>query len=125
MLKFLFIGICVLLGGTILFFACGGPVWQKYVMNRYDRDIRTLSRKIEAVSNDASRARAYSKRAGVYSEKARYGRMFKLVTWDEYLKLFDLAVADHNAALQLSPDESGLFFARGMTYYNRATAIDM
>ena len=124
-IKTIFIVSLVLLLGVVAFFAFGGPMWQSYVMGNHDREISKYSRSVEAATDDASRAQALANRAGVYAEKARYGRVTKLLPRQEYARVFELAIADYGAALKLDARQAKFFFARGMAYYNRAIAIDL
>ncbi len=87
----------------------------------YDRDISSSAQAIEAARDDAHRAAAYSKRGSAYSEKARYSRAFKLVSADEYGRLFGLAIQDHDQAIALDPANAQAYFNRGQAYYDRAT----
>jgi tetratricopeptide (TPR) repeat protein len=66
----------------------------------------------------------YSQRGSAYSEKARYCRAFKLIPADEYARLFDLAVKDHDQAIALGPGSAEAYFSRGHTYYDRASLED-
>ena len=52
----------------------------------------------------------------------RYSRVFKLIDIREYDRLFDQALQDHEAAVRLDPRTAENFFARGLTYYDRAWA---
>lgn len=49
--------------------------------------------------------------------------MFKLIDIREYDRLFDQALRDHEAAVRLDPLTAENFFARGLTYYDRAWAV--
>jgi tetratricopeptide (TPR) repeat protein len=89
-------------------------------MQVYERDISSSTRAIESARDDAHRAAAYSKRGSAYSEKARYSRAFKLIPVEEYERLFDLAIKDHEHAITLAPASAGAYYSRGRTYYDRA-----
>jgi len=93
----------------------------------YDRGISSSTQAIEAARDDAHRAAAYSKRGSAYSEKARYSRAFKLISSDEYGRLFGLAIQDHDQAIALDPANAKAYFSRGQAYYDRAdleTVVD-
>ena len=93
----------------------------------YDRDINSSTQAIEAARDDAHRAAALSKRGSAYSEKARYSRAFKLVSSDEYGRLFGLAIQDHDQAIALDPASAEAYFNRGQANYDRAaleTVVD-
>ena len=103
---------------------CGGP---SVFLGRTDRDIQDSTRAIATARDDSQRAVAYSKRGGAYSEKARYSRAFKLISTDEYNRLFGLAVQDHDQAIALDPANAESYFNRGQAYYDRAvleTVVD-
>jgi tetratricopeptide (TPR) repeat protein len=85
----------------------------------YDRDISSGTRAIEKARGDAQLAEAYTQRARAYSEKARYGRAFKLITTEEYTRLFGLALKDHAQAIALAPSSAEAYYNRGQTYYDR------
>jgi len=93
-------------------------------LSGYDRDIGSSTRAIETARDDAGRAAGYAQRGRAYSEKARYCRAFKLISADEYGRLFDLAVKDHDQAVALDPGSAEAYFTRGQTYYDRAALED-
>jgi len=103
----------LLLGG------CGQMSRSLYLAG-YDRDISSSTRAIESARDDAHRAAAYTKRGSAYSEKARYSRAFKLISLDEYARLFGLAIKDHDQAIALDPASAEAYYWRGQTYYDRA-----
>jgi tetratricopeptide (TPR) repeat protein len=96
---------------------CGGPA-------QYDHDIAVADRALAAAQDDRGRAQGHSARGRAYSEKARYSRAFKLIPPEEYRRLFDLAVKDHDQAIALAPDNAQVYFDRGRTYYDRAALED-
>ena len=71
-----------------------------------------------------SARRDTAQRGSAYSEKARYCRAFKLISADEYGRLFGLAVKDHDQAIVLDPGSAEAYFSRGQTYYDRAALED-
>lgn len=86
-----------------------------------DNDIKQATEAIAAAARDnGRRAKAFSSRGAAYSEKARYCRAFKLIPSHEYLRLFDLAMQDHNQAVSLNPHDAEVYFNRGQAYYDRA-----
>src|SRR5580693_6525052 len=89
---------------------CGGP---SLYLGRTDRDIQDSTRAIETARDDSQRAAAHSQRGSAYSEKARYSRAFKLISTDEYNRLFGLAVQDHDQAIALDPANAEVYFNRG------------
>jgi len=93
----------------------------------YERDISSSTQAIEAAGDDAHRAAAYSKRGSAYSEKARYSRAFKIISSEEYGRLFGLAIQDHDQAIAIDPANAEAYFSRGQAYYDRAnldTVVD-
>ena len=117
----LYVSVLLLLG--VLLGGCG----QSWYLAGYERDISSATRAIETARDDAHRAAAYSKRGSAYSEKARYSRAFKLMSSDEYGRLFGLAIQDHDQAIALEPANAEADFSRGKTYYDRAaleTVVD-
>jgi tetratricopeptide (TPR) repeat protein len=85
----------------------------------YERDIRSADKAVAAAATDAERAAALSRRGRAYGEKARYARTMKLLPLDEYLRVFDLAIADHDRAIALAAPDPALYLDRGLTYYDR------
>src|SRR5579862_8533416 len=108
------VSVLLLLG--LLLGGCG----PSYFLASYERDISSSTRAIETARDDADRAAAYTKRGSAYSEKARYSRAFKLISPDEYARLFGLAIKDHNQAIALDPASAEAYYWRGQTYYERA-----
>lgn len=86
----------------------------------YEGQIRKASRAIETARKDNDRAAAYADRGRGYSDKARYLMFRKAIDHDEYVRLFSLAVKDHDQAVALDPNNAELFFKRGLSYYDRA-----
>src|ERR1017187_9314409 len=78
-------------------------VARSFYLISYDRDIRSATKDIENARDNAHRAEAYAKRGSAYSEKARYSKAFKLISADEYDRLFGFAVKDHDQAIALDP----------------------
>ena len=103
----LYASVLLLLG--VLLGGCG----QSWYLAGYERDIGSATRAIETARDDAHRAAAYSKRGSAYSEKARYSRAFKLISSDEYDRLFGLAIRDHDQAIALDPVSAEARFSRG------------
>jgi hypothetical protein len=105
-------------------FACGfdrlylrrGP---GHVPQRPGLEKKDSAQAIGIAQDDAQRAKAYSSRCAAYSEKARYSRLLKLISNDEYERLFDLAMKDHNQAVAPNPNDAEGYFNRRQTYYDR------
>jgi tetratricopeptide (TPR) repeat protein len=108
------VSVFLLLG--LLLEGCGPT----FYLASYERDISSSTRAIETARDDAHRAAAYTKRGEAYSEKARYSRAFKLISNDEYTRLFGLAIQDHDQAIVLDPANAEAYYGRGVAYYDRA-----
>ena len=109
--------------GFLLLSGCNWIVQtaQEMHLRGYDSDIKSATQAIGSAHSDGERAQAYSKRGSAYSEKARYSRAFKLIKEDEYERLFDLAVKDHDEAIALDPVSAEVYFNRGQAYYDRGS----
>jgi tetratricopeptide (TPR) repeat protein len=107
------------LASALLFLAGCTRIARTFYLSSYDRDISSATKAIEGARDNAQRAEAYSKRGSAYSEKARYSKAFKLISADEYDRLFGLAVKDHDQAIALDPSAQA-YYTRGITYYQRA-----
>ncbi len=83
---------------VLLFLAGCDRMAQSWYLSSYEREISSSTQAIETARDDVHRAAAYAKRGSAYSEKARYSRAFKLISADEYARLFGLAVKDHDQA---------------------------
>ena len=90
-------------------------------LNGRDGDIKDATRTIETARDDAQRAKGYSSRGAAYSEKARYSRIMKLIHGEEYERLFDLAIKDHDRAVALNPRSAEVYFNRAQAYYDRGS----
>lgn len=113
----------VLLASSIVFVGCAG-MGPGMFLNARDSDIKDSTQAIESARDDGERAKAYSSRGAAFSEKARYSRIFKLISNEEYERLFDLAIKDHNQAVALNPDNAEVYFNRAQAYYDRG-ALDL
>jgi len=111
------------MGGACLVLALAGcgRMAQSLYLSGCDRDISNATQAIQKAHDDVQRAHGYSKRGSAYSEKARYSRTFKLITQDEYERLFQLAMNDHGQAVALDQANPKLYLNRGQAYYDRAT----
>jgi len=104
---------------SVLFLASCTRIARSLYLSSYDREISSSKKAIEAARDNTQRAAAYAKRGSAYSEKARYSRAFKLISPEEYNRLFALAVKDHDQAIALEPSAEA-YYSRGVTYYDRA-----
>jgi tetratricopeptide (TPR) repeat protein len=116
----------ILFAGIVLLGGCTRMhrMYLSWNASRYDGEIRRAGQAIAASGNTAQRSAAYADRADAYSEKARYSRLMKLISVQEYSKLFDLALQDYNQAIALDPDNAEMYYRRGNAYYSRA-GLDM
>jgi tetratricopeptide (TPR) repeat protein len=105
----------ILLASSIIFVSCGPNT---FLADR-DRDIKDATQALDTARDDAQRAKAYSSRGAAYSEKARFSRAMKLIPDDEYERLFDLAIKDHNQAVALNPNSAEVYFNRAQANYDR------
>ncbi len=115
----LFTAVALLAGCTHI-----ARIFESWSARGYDRDIHRATQSIAASTNNTQRSAAFANRAAAYSEKARYSRLMKLISDDQYNQLFNSAVQDYNQALALSPDSADLYYRRGNAYYSRAS-LDM
>ena len=81
---------------VLLFLAGCNRIARSWYLSGYDRDISSATKAIESARDNAHLAEACAKRGSAYSEKARYSRAFKLISADEYDRLFGLALKDHS-----------------------------
>ena len=113
-----------LLSVLCLLCGCGWVVRgvQSLHMRGYDGDIANATQAIATAHDSVERAKAYSSRGSAYAEKARYGRAFKLISADDYDRLFRLAMQDHDQAIALNSDSAEAYFNRGKAYWDQGTA---
>ena len=100
----------------LLLAGCG----PSFYLASYEHDISSSTQAIETARDDGRRAAAYTKRGSAYSEKARYSRASNLISPDEYVRLFGLAIKDHDQAIALDPASPEAYYSRGVAYYDRA-----
>jgi tetratricopeptide (TPR) repeat protein len=112
-----------LFAGIILLVGCA-RISHSWYLSRDDAKIRHAGEALAAATSNAQRSAAYADRADAYADKARYSRVMKLITDEEYNKLFDLALQDYNQAIALAPDNADMYYRRGDAYYSRAS-LDM
>jgi tetratricopeptide (TPR) repeat protein len=94
------------------------------MVDAYQRQIDRASRTIEHAGTDAARAAAYADRGRGRSNFARLSLLRRKLGRDEYVRIFALAVGDHDRAVALAGGDAQMYFARGLTYYDRAAQID-
>jgi tetratricopeptide (TPR) repeat protein len=110
----------ILLASSIAFVGCGPNMF----LSERDNDIKEATQALDTARDDAHRAKAYTSRGTAYSEKARFSRISKLIPNEEYERLFDLAIKDHNQAVALDPSNAEVYFNRAQAYYDRG-ALDL
>ena len=86
----------------------------------YQGQIEKATRAIEAATTDAARAAAHADRGRGYSDKARLSLVRSQIDHAEFVRLFDLAIRDHDQAIALAPDDGEMYYARGRSNYDRA-----
>lgn len=112
------LGSLILAAIPILFSGCDG---RAMFLSARDREIEESTRAIQTAGDPRQRAKAYSSRGHAYSEKARYSRISRLISTEEYERLFGLAIKDHNEAVALDPGNPEVYFNRGEAYYQRGS----
>lgn len=103
--------------------ACG-PLSQSQWLTRYDVDIREATTAIATARDGIEQARGYSARGRAYAEKACYSRAMRIISPEDYRKLFGQALDDHDRAVALAPQDSQIHFERGKSNYDRAAYAD-
>ena len=101
-----------------------GRVWRSLYLSGCERDIKKATKSIEMAKGDAQRAAGFADRGDAYAEKARYSRAFRLISTEEYERIFALAITDYDRATALDPNDADKYFRRGRAYYFRA-ALDL
>jgi tetratricopeptide (TPR) repeat protein len=110
----------VLLASSIAFVGCGPNTF----LSDRDGEIKDATQALETARDDDRRAKAHSSRGAAYSEKARFSRITKQIPDEEYERLFDLAIKDHNQAVALNPTSAEVYFNRAQANYDRG-ALDL
>lgn len=90
----------------------------------YQRQIDRATHAIENAKSDAESATAYSDRGRGYSDKARLSWLRHQIDREEYLRLYALALADHDRAVALAPGDAHLYYDRGRSSYDRGASIE-
>jgi len=90
----------------------------------YQHEIDHASRVIEAAATDGARATALASRGRAYSNKGRLSFVRHRIARDEYVKLFELAMADHDRAVSLASSDAEMYFQRGLSRYDRAAQVE-
>jgi tetratricopeptide (TPR) repeat protein len=90
----------------------------------YQSQIDKATRDLAAATTDSARAAAYADRGRGYSNKARLAFVRHQIGQAEYVRLFDLAMKDHDQAVALDSGNAEPYFARGLSHYDRAAWAD-
>src|SRR5262249_50374959 len=114
----------VLVTLTLVFVACVGGFlifvfgvdWQAWHLRGYHQQIDAGTRAIEAATTDTARAAGHVQRGRGYAEIVRYRHVMRSVGGAEYVRLYQSAMQDLDAAVRLDPDVE-TFNARGLTYF--------
>jgi tetratricopeptide (TPR) repeat protein len=96
--------------------------WHAWHVGGYQRQVDDGAGVIAAATTDAARAAGHIQRGRGYAEIARYRHVFKSVGTAEYAGLYEKAMLDLDAAVQLDPENGEAFKARGLTYFERSWA---
>jgi len=107
--------VLILFVSPVVFVGCGPNTF----LSDRDSEIKNATQTLETARDDGQRAKAYSSRGTAYSEKARFSRISKLIPNEEYERLFELAIKDHNQAVALNPGNAEVYFNRAQAYYDR------
>jgi len=110
----------VLLASLVGLVGCGPNTF----LAERDKEIWDSTQAIETARDEGQRAKAYSARGTAYSEKARFSRTTNEIPNGEYVRLFDLAIKDHDQAVALNPENAEVYFNRADAYYERG-ALDL
>jgi tetratricopeptide (TPR) repeat protein len=113
-------GLVLLVTSLVVLTGCGPNMF----LSERENEIKASTKAIETAHGDGERAKAYSARGAAYSEKARFSRISRLIPNDEYVRLFDLAIKDHDQAVALNPGNTEIYFNRAQAYYDRG-ALDL
>jgi tetratricopeptide (TPR) repeat protein len=97
-----------------LVLSAGGPAWH---LRGYQQQIDDASRAIAAATTDTARAAGYIKRGRGYAETVRYRHVMRSVSAADYVRLYQSAMQDLDAAVLLDPNNVETFNARGLTYF--------
>jgi len=116
--------VATLIAGIIMLAGCSIKAIQSRNLAERDAEVRKAEAELGAAKNDAQRVAAYAHLGDAVGEKSRYARAMKLISSDEYVKLFDIAIQDHTQSIALDSGNANLYYRRGRTYYFRA-ALDM
>jgi tetratricopeptide (TPR) repeat protein len=108
------------IGGLIILLV--GVDWPAWHVRDYQRQADDGAGVIAAATTDAARAAGHIQRGRSYAEIARYRHVFKSVGAAEYAGLYETAMRDLDAAVQLDPENVEAFNARGLTYFERSWA---
>jgi tetratricopeptide (TPR) repeat protein len=108
------------IGGLIILLV--GVDWPAWHVRGYQRQADDGAGVIAAATNDTARAAGHIQRGRSYAEIARYRHVFKSVGAAEYAGLYEKAMRDLDAAVQLDPENVEAFNARGLTYFERSWA---
>lgn len=90
----------------------------------YQHQIDHATEALKEAKSDADRASALSERGRAYSNKGRLSLVRHQIDRAEYLRLFGLAIADHDAAVKLAPADAETTFQRGLSSYDRAAMVE-
>ena len=105
---------------TLLVLFTGGFLLSALSADRYQREIELGTNVIDAATTDKARAEGYLQRGRAYAELVRYRHVMRSIQAGDYVRLYQSAVRDLDAALQLDPGNVDALNARGLTYFERS-----
>ena len=108
--------LCLLVVAALALSACD-------MVQVYQAQIDQATRALESARTDAERAAALADRGRGYSDKGRLSFLRKQIDRAEYIRLFELAIADHDRSVALAPADAQIYLQRGLSYYDRAAQV--
>jgi tetratricopeptide (TPR) repeat protein len=101
-------------GGLLILVLGGGPALH---VRGYQQQVDEGTRAIAAATTDPARAAGHVQRGRGYAEIVRYRHVMRSVGAAEYMRLYQSAMRDLDAAVELDPDNVETRNARGLTYF--------
>jgi tetratricopeptide (TPR) repeat protein len=101
-------------GFLVLALGGGGPALH---LHGYQQQIDDGTRAIAAATTDPARVAGYLQRGRGYAEIVRYRHVMRSVDAAEYVRLYQSAMQDLDAAVRLDPNSVETLNARGLTHF--------
>ncbi len=105
---------------TLIVLLTGGFLLRGLSIDLYQREVDHGTRLIETANTDKARAAGYLQRGRGYAELVRYRHVMRSIRASDYIRLYQSAIRDLDAALQLDPGNVDALNARGLTYFERS-----